>query len=68
MNRVLSVAIPVTALRKAMVNVIAVADQELMSAQGCWLGTRVTAKDAMERGYVVLATGQGYVRLDEPSG
>ena len=62
-NPVLSAAIRVTALPKAMVNVISVADQGLMWAWRCWLGTRVTAKDATEQGYVLLAMEQGYVRL-----
>ena len=61
-NLVLSAAIRVIALPKAMVNVIGVADQGLMWAWLCWPGLRATAKDATEQGYVLLATAQGYVR------
>lgn len=48
---------------KVMVNVISAPDQALISEQRCWVGTRVTAKDAMEPAYVMLATEPEYARL-----
>lgn len=53
-NLVPGATLRVIALPKAMVNVICVVAQGLILAWRCWLGMRVTAKDAAEQGYALF--------------